>query len=98
MRTQQILAPTILFLLTSCGEQVVVRETQGNCGNGQIETGEACDDGNEVNTDACTNGCDVAVCGDSVTRDALAPGDADYEACDDGNDLWWTTPAAPPAS
>ena len=27
------------------------------CGNGQVETGEACDDGNEVDGDDCTNAC-----------------------------------------
>ncbi len=30
---------------------------RGGCGNGIIESGEQCDDGNSVNTDACTNMC-----------------------------------------
>jgi cysteine-rich repeat protein len=30
---------------------------RGGCGNGIIESGEQCDDGNSVNTDACTNLC-----------------------------------------
>jgi cysteine-rich repeat protein len=29
------------------------------CGNGFVETGEACDDGNQVNTDLCSNSCTV---------------------------------------
>ena len=43
------------FLAACVGEQVVVRETESSCGNQEIETGETCDDGNEINTDACTN-------------------------------------------
>ena len=31
------------------------------CGNGVKEAGEACDDGNQVNTDACSNTCTVNV-------------------------------------
>ena len=47
------------------------------CGNGIVDDGEQCDDGNTVNTDACTNACTNATCGDGVVR----PG----EECDDGN-------------
>jgi cysteine-rich repeat protein len=32
------------------------------CGNGILEAGEACDDGNTVNTDACSNTCQVNPC------------------------------------
>jgi cysteine-rich repeat protein len=77
----------LLFVFTmSCGEQVVVREVEVECGNEQTETGEACDDGNDVNTDGCTNGCEVAICGDGTTRADLNAGDEGFEACDDGND------------
>jgi cysteine-rich repeat protein len=48
------------------------------CGNGALETGEACDDGNTTNTDACTNACAAARCGDAIVRTGV-------EACDDGN-------------
>jgi cysteine-rich repeat protein len=34
------------------------------CGNGIVELGEACDDGNAANTDLCLNDCFDAVCGD----------------------------------
>ena len=34
---------------------------------------EACDDGNEVNTDACVD-CEHAECGDQIVRLDLAPG------------------------
>jgi cysteine-rich repeat protein len=49
-----------------------------NCGNGVPDTNEQCDDGNAVNTDACTNQCTSARCGDGFTR-------ASIEECDDGN-------------
>jgi cysteine-rich repeat protein len=39
---------------------------------------EDCDDGNQDDTDACRNTCEVARCGDGVTR-------AGVEGCDDGN-------------
>jgi cysteine-rich repeat protein len=44
-----------LILSMSCGEQVVVRETRAACGNELIEVDEQCDDGNNVDTDACLN-------------------------------------------
>ena len=75
-----------LGLLSSCGEQVVVRETQATCGNGSIEV-EACDDGNEANDDGCTNKYAMAICGDAVQRTDLEPGDDGFETCDDGNDV-----------
>lgn len=39
---------------------------------------QTCDDGNTVNTDACTNAHFVAICGDGIVH-------AGVEACDDGN-------------
>ncbi|MBK9756225.1 MAG: DUF4215 domain-containing protein [Nannocystis sp.] len=52
---------------------------QPGCGDGNVDPGEACDDGNDIDTDACTNACKDAVCGDGI----LGPG----EACDDGNQI-----------
>jgi cysteine-rich repeat protein len=49
------------------------------CGDGIAQDNiEECDDGNGVNTDACTNACALAVCGDAIVRDGV-------EECDDGN-------------
>ncbi len=48
------------------------------CGDGTVNGPEACDDGNTSNTDACTNTCVAARCGDGVIR-------AGTETCDDGN-------------
>ena len=48
------------------------------CGNGFIETGEECDDGNLISTDACTSECKIAVCGDGMIRTG-------FEQCDGSN-------------
>lgn len=52
--------------------------TPTTCGDGTLDVGEQCDDGNMDDTDACTNRCRNAVCGDSIVRYGI-------EACDDGN-------------
>jgi cysteine-rich repeat protein len=51
-----------------------------NCGNGVVDQGEVCDDGNIVNGDGCSSDCKSAEgCGDGVVN--MAAG----EVCDDGN-------------
>jgi len=52
-------------------------EPQGICGNGVIEAGEACDDGNTENNDGCLASCEVSSCGDGYVNQGV-------EACDDG--------------
>ncbi|TXD44283.1 DUF4215 domain-containing protein [Lujinxingia vulgaris] len=56
--------------------------TAAQCGDGILNTaaGEVCDDGNDVDTDACTNTCQPATCGDGIVEEGV-------EACDDGNDV-----------
>jgi cysteine-rich repeat protein len=49
-----------------------------HCGDGRRERDEECDDGNEVNTDACLSSCRWAKCGDGYVH-------APVEECDDGN-------------
>ncbi len=49
----------------------------GDCGNGVLETGEQCDDGNTLSGDGCSASCRLEVCGNRI----LDPG----EQCDDGN-------------
>jgi cysteine-rich repeat protein len=51
------------------------------CGDGWVDTGapgggEACDDGNRVDDDGCTNSCALPVCGDGIVQAG--------EACDGG--------------
>lgn len=50
------------------------------CGDGvaQTDLGEACDDANDDNTDACLNTCVTASCGDGFVQSGA-------EECDDGN-------------
>ncbi len=48
------------------------------CGNGILEEGEQCDDGNQDNTDACTNRCEANVCGDGFIYSGV-------EQCDAGS-------------
>lgn len=48
------------------------------CGDGMLNPGEACDDGNTDDTDACTSDCVGAFCGDGLRL-------AGIERCDDGN-------------
>jgi len=49
----------------------------GKCGDGKVDPGEECDDGNEDEVDECTTKCKPPHCGDGI----LQPG----EFCDDGN-------------
>ncbi len=51
--------------------------SSGRCGDGVLDPGEDCDDGNGVADDECTNECSSPACGDGVVQ----PG----EECDDGD-------------
>lgn len=71
-------------------------QTPPNCGNGIVETGEVCDDGNSDETDICSNGCTynlrhkamvvmsdgVANAGCSEQPFSDARDDAEQAACD----------------
>ena len=50
------------------------------CGNGLVEPGEPCDDGNNNEFDDCLSTCEEARCGDGFLR-------ADSEECDDNNQV-----------
>jgi hypothetical protein len=59
------------------------------CGNGGLDAGEECDDGNTSNNDACVNACVAATCGDGfvcsdITTCTTGPAGG-AEECDDGN-------------
>jgi cysteine-rich repeat protein len=70
-------------VLAPAAADVVVRADRfcpsTTCGSPALESGELCDDGNRVDTDACPSTCYVARCGDGFVR-------ANLEVCDDGND------------
>jgi cysteine-rich repeat protein len=52
------------------------------CGDGNVDLGEQCDDGNSSNKDDCLTTCVVAVCGDGFVH---SKGTGPFEECDDGN-------------
>ena len=61
-------------------------QTGGECGDGTVDEGEACDDGplnDDEEPNACRSDCSQARCGDGVVDDAAPNG----EHCDDGNQL-----------
>lgn len=70
--------------LVTCGENQRCVETDATaqcvdnlCGDGTQTEGEACDDGNDINDDACTNACKEPECGDGIVNG--------IEECDDGD-------------
>lgn len=66
----------LLLLAASCGGGSSRNLAQ--CGNAVLDTGEECDDGNTIDTDACTSACQNATCGDGVIQ-------AGVETCDGFN-------------
>jgi cysteine-rich repeat protein len=64
-----------IFLVTGCGKVL-----SSVCGDGVVNDGEQCDDGNDDDTDDCTSSCQLARCGDGFVQ-------AGVEECDDGNDI-----------
>ena len=66
----------------SCGEGASCREglcVAMKCGDGILQPGEACDDGNVADGDGCTSICTEPRCGDGLI--------AEGEFCDDGNTI-----------
>lgn len=58
----------------TCSTVVTV---DGQCGNGVVEKGEMCDDGNTISGDSCDRACRLSSCGNGVREYG--------EQCDDGN-------------
>ena len=76
-----------VFLSLSCAPQLPsILTTEASCGDGHLHSGsgEACDDGNQDQTDGCLNNCQLARCGDGTVRRHQNEGDP-VETCDDGN-------------
>lgn len=61
--------------------------TAPECGDGTLDAGEECDDGNTSNCDGCNSVCVAEFCGDGVPNNGVTNSctDASAEACDDGN-------------
>jgi cysteine-rich repeat protein len=62
----------------ACADAEVVHAGACACGDGYALPGEACDDGDADDTDACPSTCEDAACGDGFVR-------AGVEECDDGD-------------
>lgn len=61
--------------------------TPPTCGNGTVDMGEECDDGNCVANDTCNNNCKLPYCGDGIVQapevcdgDEMCPGDCGIPA------------------
>jgi cysteine-rich repeat protein len=54
----------------------------GVCGDGNLDPGEQCDDGNEINGDGCQADCKLPPAG-------LCPGQDDYIVCDQNTTDWY---------
>ncbi|MBI5543820.1 MAG: DUF4215 domain-containing protein [Deltaproteobacteria bacterium] len=63
--------------LVGAPKSATVTIVPASCGDGVVNEGEECDDGNALDPDACLSTCRLATCGDSI----VGPG----EECDDGN-------------
>ncbi|MFN8641724.1 MAG: carboxypeptidase regulatory-like domain-containing protein [Candidatus Binatia bacterium] len=58
--------------------ELTIRDRVGTCGDGSVQLGEGCDDGNTTDCDGCSSACALeSGCGDGVRCGA--------EGCDDGN-------------
>ena len=79
--------------IKSIEKEIIKKENTefGVCGNGTVEAGESCDDGNLTNGDGCTSSCTIQsgfTCVGSPSVCASTCGDgivAGGETCDDGN-------------
>jgi cysteine-rich repeat protein len=67
--------------LADCADPVCASlpACQPRCGNGKVEAGETCDDGNTVDGDGCDSNCTVTACGNGIKTAG--------EVCDDGNPI-----------
>ncbi|MBN1944377.1 MAG: DUF4215 domain-containing protein [Bradymonadales bacterium] len=74
-RIKTLCPVALVLLLAGCGEE----DQEPACGNGVLETGEECDDGNQGFGDYCLPTCMLARCGDGFLLQGV-------EQCDDGND------------
>jgi cysteine-rich repeat protein len=78
MKRAMYAIPAVGLMWTGCGS-VEGDPPDPICGNGTVEAGETCDDGNEIDTDDCPSTCETARCNDGFVQFGA-------EDCDDGND------------
>ena len=59
------------------GPRIDMGADELTCGDGTLDLGEACDDGNATDGDDCDSNCTLTACGNGIVTAG--------EACDDGN-------------
>lgn len=57
----------------------VIQEDGSACGNGVVEGGEECDDGNTMDSDGCSSTCKMETCGDGVVQSQFIVHEYDAE-------------------
>ena len=74
-------ASSLLLLALSLGACSLRIPSKPACGDGDMHTGETCDDGNTLDGDGCSAQCapEEPICGNNATEEG--------EQCDDGNTL-----------
>jgi cysteine-rich repeat protein len=65
---------TLLAVLAGAG---LIASAHAACGDGVVDPGEQCDDGNALDGDGCDGNCTLTACGNGVVTSG--------EECDDGN-------------
>ncbi len=66
-RARLLAAASLAVVLAACGGGGSSQDLS-TCGNGRLEAGESCDDGNLDDADACTSACRPARCGDGTAQ------------------------------
>jgi cysteine-rich repeat protein len=80
---EQFLAGDLACSVTNCMINTDACYTAA-CGDGTVDPGEECDDGNNLAEDGCSAGCIEELCGDGTKNNGDDLGN-NIEACDDGN-------------
>src|SRR5207249_6141959 len=57
---------TTTTLSATCSANTTTTTLPATCGNGKVDPGEECDDGNRVDGDGCDSNCTVTRCGNGV--------------------------------
>jgi cysteine-rich repeat protein len=70
-----------ILALSLAWSSIAFAQSNPICGNGVVEAGEYCDDGNTVSGDGCSANCGKEFCGDKIVNNKGT------EECDDGNNI-----------
>jgi cysteine-rich repeat protein/parallel beta-helix repeat protein len=85
-RNSRLLIGLLCICLTMAFLMASPALAKARCGDGKVQQGEECDDGNRNNRDSCLNNCKRPQCGNGVREG--------YEQCDDGSNNSDTEPDA----